>query len=70
MNAGIFTNPPVPGSYATTASFTSVDPDTDGADNSAGDPPMTLDFSENVVIAGKAKGAPWNMILLDDAPNP
>ena len=47
---GILDNPPAPGAYLVEADFTSVDPDTDGADDAAGSAPATLATDETVQI--------------------
>jgi hypothetical protein len=50
MNAGILTNPVIPGTYVATGDFTSVDPDNDGVDDSVGDPPQVLNVSRGISI--------------------
>ena len=58
MYSGIFTNPANSGTYTISATFTSVDPDTDGADDAAGEPPLILDTSQSIVIASKGDPVP------------
>jgi hypothetical protein len=48
--AGVLDNPATPGAYALHGDFTSVDPNTDDADDAAGDPPATLAVDETVDI--------------------
>jgi len=50
IDPGIFTNPSEPGTYTLEGCFTSVDPDTDGADDGQGDPPQHFcdDFAVEV----------------------
>jgi len=50
MKEGFLLNPQTVGDYIVNAEFTSVDPDTDGADDGTGDPPLTLLFEERVTI--------------------
>lgn len=50
LASGILTNPPTPGTYTATATFTSVDPDTGGPDDGQGTPPETATASKAVVI--------------------
>jgi len=48
LNNGILTNPNTPGKYTLTGDFTSVDPDTDGANDNMNESPHT--FSANLVV--------------------
>ncbi|MBW2364871.1 MAG: hypothetical protein JRF25_07315 [Deltaproteobacteria bacterium] len=50
INQGIFTNPAATGSYSVTGNFTSVDPDTDNANNFSGYAPQTYYHAENIEI--------------------
>jgi hypothetical protein len=50
LRAGILANPPVAGTYALQLDATSVDPDTDGADDAAGAAPLTVTATEDVTI--------------------
>jgi hypothetical protein len=50
MNSGIFTNPTSPGTYTATGSFTSVNPDSGGPDNGIGEPPKTLNLSQEIAV--------------------
>lgn len=47
---GVLQNPATPGAYLIEADFTSVDPDTDGADDAAGSPPLQLAADVTVQI--------------------
>jgi hypothetical protein len=47
---GVLQNPATPGAYQIEGDFTSVDPDTDGADDTAGDPPLELAADQTVQI--------------------
>jgi uncharacterized membrane protein len=58
INSGILTNPASAGTYTATGVFTSVDPDTDGADNTTGDPPMTLNISQDILITSTVTNNP------------
>ncbi len=58
MNSGIITNPAIPGTYNISATFTSVDPDTDGADDGVGDTPLTLNPSQSIVIVSAGDPLP------------
>lgn len=64
VNTGIFTNPTVGGIYTLSGVFTSVDPDTDGPDDSAGDSPQILNFSRQIRIGPNPTG-PIMFLLLD-----
>jgi hypothetical protein len=48
--AGLLTNPDRGGAYTVTAELVSVDPDTDGTDDGAGAPPLTVAFEVPVAI--------------------
>lgn len=50
INQGIFTNPASTGTYSVTGNFTSVDPDTDNANNFSGHAPQTYSHMENIEI--------------------
>ncbi len=54
MKEGFLVNPQTVGDYIVSAEFTSVDPDTDGADDNTGDPPLTLLFEEQVTIVSNS----------------
>jgi hypothetical protein len=49
--AGILTNPATAGSYTVHADFTSVDPDSGGADDGTGTAPKTFSFDHAVAVA-------------------
>jgi len=51
INSGVLTNPSSEGTFTVTGAFISVDPDTDDADNGTGDSPLTLNLSQDIVIA-------------------
>ena len=56
---GVLRNPATPGAYLLEADFTSVDPDTDGADDSAGAAPLQLAADQTVQIGdGPCPAAP------------
>jgi hypothetical protein len=52
LDEGLFTNPSTAGLYTITANLTSVDPDNDGLNDGAGDPPQTFATSIIVEIGG------------------
>ena len=49
--AGILMNPATAGAYAVHADFTSVDPDTDGADDGAGTAPSAFSAERSITVA-------------------
>ena len=65
LDAGLLTNPASIGTYNGTGVFTSVDPDNDGPDDSAGEPPQILNFTRPLRI-GSPLTAPVTTILLND----
>lgn len=60
---GLLTNPDRGGTYTITAELVSVDPDTDGADNGAGAPPLTVAFDVAVPI----EHVPFARLCVDKA---
>jgi hypothetical protein len=50
LNEGLFNNPQIPGTYVVRGEFTSVDPDTDNADDGAGEAPLEIGFALEVGI--------------------
>jgi len=65
LDAGVLTNPASPGTYNGTGVFTSVDPDNDGTDDSAGESPQILNFTRPLRI-GSPLTTPMTTILLND----
>lgn len=57
MKDGFLVNPQTAGNYIIKAEFTSVDPDTDGADDGSGDPPLTMLLEEQVTIISHSKSS-------------
>jgi hypothetical protein len=51
LATGVLRSPAVPGVYTLSAVFTSVDPETDGASNSIGEPPRQIATSRDVTVA-------------------
>lgn len=67
VNAGLLTNPTTPGIYTVNLMFTSVDPDTDNADDSAGDPPMVLTYCKDLGITAPGNATPSVPLLASPA---
>ncbi len=64
---GVFTNPAATGPYSVNGSFMSVDPNTDGFDDSANDAPLTFSTNLNVdivEISDIPAASDWGLILL------
>ena len=57
LNAGMFANPPRSGNYEHLVTLTSVDPDTGGADDSAGTAPLEREFTVEVTIESPGAGS-------------
>jgi hypothetical protein len=57
LNAGLFANPPLSGSYDHLVTLTSVDPDTGGADDGLGTLPLVRDLSAEVLISSPGAGS-------------
>ncbi|MFQ5471160.1 MAG: hypothetical protein ACE5EH_12830 [Gammaproteobacteria bacterium] len=49
--SGLISNPVVPGNYTLTGSFTSIDPDTDAADDQSNHNPLNFDVNQVVAIS-------------------
>lgn len=64
--AGALRNPELPGTYTVVASLTSVDPDSDGADDGLGQPPQRL-AAEIAVSIGGAGAYPFAAFAVDRA---
>jgi len=56
IGAGLITNPATSGDYSVSASFWSVDPDTDGPDDGLGDSPIYLPGGTTILISGPMCG--------------
>ena len=62
--AGLVTNPGSPGVYTLEGCFTSVDPDTDGADDAQGEPPRSFCDEFDVELSGADEAA--TLLVIDD----
>lgn len=57
MRTGLFTHGLTTGAYTLSSDFISVDPDTDGADDNAGDPPITISATRTISIGNDTLAA-------------
>ncbi len=57
MRTGLFTHGVTTGSYTLSSDFVSVDPDNDGPDDNAGDPPITISATKTVNISNDVLAA-------------